>query len=223
MPAKGQERKLSDTPPTRTPAVTPIPDTPAPPGAIPVENLLTGLRGALQKGEHVLWQGQGSGRALGALNRALVFRLALVAIVIGLLLILVLLGDQSGFKWLAWVVGAILVARTAWFFWRSSATPSRQVAMLTTRRLVSIDLLRPMATWVILSGGEGRADGRVLDPHPIIVTGTKERGHIRLNTATQKMSAYPPFILFNAERPLELAERIRKTLGISTTIEDRTK
>ena len=221
MPAKGQERQLSDTP--HTPTVTPIPETPAPPGAIPVEKLLPGLRGALQKGEHVLWQGQGSGRALGALNRALIIRLGLAAIMIGLLLILVLVGDQSGFKWLAWVVGAILIARTAWFFWKSSATPSRQVAMLTTRRLVSVDLLRPMATWTILPGGEGRADGRVLDPHPIIVTGTKERGHIRLNTATQKLSAYPPFILFNAERPLDLAERIRKTLSISTPITDRTK
>ena len=214
---------MNDTPPPRLPTITPIPETPAPPGAIPVESLLTGLRGALQKGEHVLWQGQGSGRALGALNRALIIRLGLAAIMIGLLLILVLVGDQSGFKWLAWVVGAILIARTAWFFWKSSATPSRQVAMLTTRRLVSIDLLRPLATWTIMPGGEGRADGRLLDPQPIIVTGTKERGHIRLNTATQKLSAYPPFILFNVERPLDLAERIRKTLGITQPVVDRTK
>jgi hypothetical protein len=95
--------------------------------------------------------------------------------------------------------------------------------MLTNRRLVSVDLMRPLATWSIKAGGEGRADGRVVDPQPIVITGTKARGHIRLNRLPQKMHAYPPFILFNAENPLAVAEKIRKTLGITQPIEDRTK
>ena len=35
--------------------------------------------------------------------------------------------------------------------------------------------------------------------------------------------AYPPFILFNAERPLELAQLIKTTLTIDQPIEDRTR
>ncbi len=212
---------MNDTPDRPNTESPPAEHLPA--GAIPVEKLLTGLRGQLQKGEHVLWQGQGYGRALGALNRALLIRLGLAAVVILALLVMVIQGDRSGFKWLAWVVGGILLARVAWFFWRSSSAPGRQVAMLTNRRLVSVDLLRPLATWSIAAGGQGRADGRVVDPQPIIVTGTKERGHIRLNRSPQKMHAYPPFILFNTERPLEVAEKIRKTLGIVAPIEDKTK
>lgn len=202
-------------------------DTPAspppPPGAIPVEKLYPGLRGHLQKDEHVLWQGKGSGRALGALNRALLIRLGLLAIGMILLIVLMLQGNRPGFNWVAWILGGLLLARVMWFFWRSSATPSRQAAMLTTRRVVSVDMQRPLATWIIVKGGEGRADGQMIEPHPIIVTGTKERGHIRLNTSSQKMHAYPPFILFNAEKPLEVAEKIRKTLQITTPLEDRTK
>ena len=49
------------------------------------------------------------------------------------------------------------------------------------------------------------------------------RGHIRLNRAPQNTRAYPPFILFNAERPLEVAELIKRTLKIDQPIEDRTK
>lgn len=200
-----------------------LPQEHLPMAAIPVDKLLTGLRGQLQKGEHVLWQGQGSGRALGALNRALLIRLGLAAVVIVALLVLVIQGDRSGFKWLAWIVGGVLIARVAWFFWKSSSTPARQVAMLTNRRLVSVDLLRPLASWSILAGGEARAHGRTLDPQAIVVTGTKARGHIRLNRIPQKMHAYPPFILFNMERPLEVAEKIRKTLGITTPVVDQTK
>jgi hypothetical protein len=204
-----------------------VTDTPAssppPPGAIPVEKLHQGLRGHIQKDEHVLWQGRGSGRALGALNRALLIRLGLLAIGVTLLIILMLQGDRPGFNWVAWVLGGVLLIRVLWFFWQSSSTPSRQAAMLTTNRVVSVDMVRPMATWFILKGGSGRADGQMFDPHPIVVTGTKARGHIRLNTGSQKLHAYPPFILFNAEKPLELAEKIRKTLAITAPIEDRTK
>ena len=57
----------------------------------------------------------------------------------------------------------------------------------------------------------------------IIVTGTKERGHIKLNRPAGRIRAYPPFILFNAERPLELAQLIKTTLKIDQPIEDRTR
>lgn len=201
---------------------TPAPSSP-PPGAIPVEKLYPGLRGHLQKDEHVLWQGKGSGRAFGALNRALLIRLGLLAIGAVLLIILMLQGERPAFNWVAWILGGLLLARVLWFFWRSSATPSRQAAMLTTRRVVSVDMQRPLATWIITRGGEGRADGQMIEPHPIVITGTKERGHIRLNRGSQKMHAYPPFIIFNAEKPLEVAEKIRKTLQITMPIEDRTK
>lgn len=194
-----------------------------PPGAIPVEKLYPGLRGHLQKDEHVLWQGKGSGRAFGALNRALLIRLGLLAIGAVLLIILMLQGERPAFNWVAWILGGLLLARVLWFFWRTSATPSRQAAMLTTRRVVSVDMQRPLATWIITRGGEGRADGQMIEPHPIVITGTKERGHIRLNRGSQKMHAYPPFIIFNAEKPLEVAEKIRKTLQITMPIEDRTK
>lgn len=204
---------MTDTPATSTP----------PPAAIPVEKLYPGLRGHLQKDEHVLWQGKGSGRALGALNRALLIRLGLLAIGAVLLIILMLQGSRPGFNWVAWILGGLLTIRVAWFFWQSSLTPSRQAAMLTTRRVVSVDMQRPLATWIVRKGGEGRADGQIIEPHPIVVTGTKERGHIRLNRGSQKMHAYPPFILFNAEKPLELAERIRKTLAITMPVEDKTK
>ena len=73
------------------------------------------------------------------------------------------------------------------------------------------------------ASGEGRAEGQHVPPHAIIVTGTKERGHIKLNRPVGKVRAYPPFILFNAERPLELAEKIKRTLKIDQPIEDRTK
>lgn len=202
---------------------TPVTETPAPPGAIPVEKLYPGLRGHLQKDEHVIWQGQGSGHAFGALNRALLIRLGLLAVAVGLLIILMLQGDRPAFNWVAWVLGGLLLLRVVWFFWQSSSTPSRQVAMLTTRRVVSADMMRPMATWVVLEGGEGRADGQMFEPHPIVVTGTKARGHIRLNRGSQKLHAYPPFVLFNAKQPLELAEKIRLTLGITAPIEDHTK
>lgn len=201
---------------------TPAPSSP-PPGAIPVEKLYPGLRGHLQKDEHVLWQGKGSGRAFGALNRALLIRLGLLAIGAVLLIILMLQGERPAFNWVAWILGGLLLARVLWFFWRTSATPSRQAAMLTTRRVVSVDMQRPLATWIITKGGEGRADGQMIEPHPIVITGTKERGHIRLNRGSQKMHAYPPFIIFNAEKPLEVAEKIRKTLQITMPIEDRTK
>jgi hypothetical protein len=199
------------------------PATPAPPGAIPVENLHNGLRGQLQKDEHVLWQGKGSGRALDAFNPALILRFALLAVGVALLVYLMLDNRSTTYNWVAWALAAVLAGRLAWFVWRSSATPSRQVAMLTTQRVVSIDLLRPITNWMVAVGGEGRADGKHSPPHPIIVTGTKQRGHIRLNRAPQNTRAYPPFILFNAERPLEVAELIKRTLKIDQPIEDRTK
>jgi len=199
------------------------PTTPPPPGAIPVENLHNGLRGQLQKDEHVLWQGKGSGRAFNAFNPALILRLGLLAVGAGLLVFLMLDNRSTTYNWVAWALLGLLLARVAWFVWRSSATPSRQVAMLTTQRVVSIDLLRPITNWMVAVGGEGRADGKHSPPHPIIVTGTKQRGHIRLNRAPQNTRAYPPFILFNAERPLEVAELIKRTLKIDQPIEDRTK
>jgi len=199
------------------------PTTPPPPGAIPVENLHNGLRGQLQKDEHVLWQGKGSGRAFNAFNPALILRLGLLAVGAGLLVFLMLDNRSTTYNWVAWALLGLLLARVAWFVWRSSATPSRQVAMLTTQRVVSIDLLRPITNWMVAIGGEGRADGKHSPPHPIIVTGTKQLGHIRLNRAPQNTRAYPPFILFNAERPLEVAELIKRTLKIEQPIEDRTK
>ena len=199
------------------------PTTPPPPGAIPVENLHNGLRGQLQKDEHVLWQGKGSGRAFNAFNPALILRLGLLAVGAGLLVFLMLDNRSTTYNWVAWALLGLLLARVAWFVWRSSATPSRQVAMLTTQRVVSSDLLRPITNWMVAIGGEGRADGKHSPPHPITVTGTKQRGHIRLNRAPQNTRAYPPFILFNAERPLEVAELIKRTLKIEQPIEDRTK
>ena len=199
------------------------PAPPAPPGAIPVENLHNGLRGQLQKDEHVLWQGKGSGRALDAFNPALILRFALLAVGVALLVYLMLDNRSTTYNWVAWALAAVLAGRLAWFVWRSSATPSRQVAMLTTQRVVSIDLLRPITNWMVAVGGEGRADGKHSPPHSIIVTGTKQRGHIRLNRAPQNTRAYPPFILFNAERPLEVAELIKRTLKIDQPVEDRTK
>lgn len=199
------------------------PATPPPSGAIPVENLYNGLRGQLQKDEHVFWQGKGSGRALDAFNPALILRFALLAVGVALLVYLMLDNRSTTYNWVAWALAAVLAGRLAWFVWRSSATPSRQVAMLTTQRVVSIDQLRPITNWVVAIGGEGRADGKHSPPHRIIVTGTKQRGHIRLNRAPQNTRAYPPFILFNAERPLEVAELIKRTLKIDQPIEDRTK
>lgn len=201
----------------------PIPDTPPPPGAIPVETLLTGLRGQLQKGEHVLWQGRGSGRAFNALNRAFLIRFGLVVIGVVLLLVVMLDNRAPEYNWVAWVLIALLLLRAGLFIRASSAAPSRQAAMLTTQRVVSVDLLRPMSNWIIERQGEGRADGKHVPPHPIVVTGTKQRGHIRLNTAPQNTRAYAPYILFNAERPLEVAALIKKTLKIDQPIEDRTK
>lgn len=195
----------------------------APPDAIVVDRLYNGLRGQLQKDEHVLWQGKGSGRALDAFNPALIVRLSLLAVGVALLIYLMLDNRSSTYNWVAWALGAVLAGRLAWFVWRSSATPSRQVAMLTTRRLISIDQLRPITNWMVTLGGEGRADGKHAPPHPIIVTGTKQRGHIRLNRAPQNTRAYPPYILFNAERPLEIAALIKQTLNIDQPIEDRTK
>lgn len=196
---------------------------PPPPGAIPVENLHNGLRGQLLKDEHVLWQGKGSGRALDAFNPALILRLGLLAVGAGLLVFLMLDNRSTTYNWVAWALLGVLLARVAWFVWRSSATPSRQVAMLTTQRVVSIDLLRPITNWTVGAGGEGRSDGKHSPPHPIIVTGTKQRGHIRLNRAPQNTRAYPPFILFNAERPLEVADLIKRTLKIDQPIVDKTK
>ena len=203
--------------------MTTTPDTPAPPHAIPVEKLLSGLRAELQKNEHVLWQGRGSGRAFNALHRGLLIRLGLLLVAAALLGVLLLDNRNSSYNWIAWVLAALLLGRIALFAWTSSKTPSRQVAMLTTQRVVSVDELRPETNWIVEHGGLGRAEGDHVAPHPIIVTGTKERGHIKLNAAPRKVRAYPPFILFNAERPLELAARIKRTLKIDQPIEDRTK
>lgn len=202
--------------------VSPL-DTPAPAGSIAPEKLYPGLRGQLQKNEHVLWQGRGSGRALTAFNRALLIRFGLLAIGAVLLIVLMLDNRNPAYNWVAWVLIALLVGRVALFVWQSSATPSRQVAMLTTQRLVSIDMLRPITNWQVVLNGEARADGKHFPPHPIVVTGTKARGHIRFNRAPQNTRAYPPFILFNAERPLEVAELIKKKLHIDQPIQDRTK
>ncbi|MBK8837973.1 MAG: DUF1772 domain-containing protein [Hyphomonadaceae bacterium] len=202
---------------------TATPETPPPPGAIPVEKLLTGLRTELQKNEHVIWQGRGSGRAFNALHRGMLIRgglLLVAALAVGYLLFD---NRNPSFNWVAWLLIALLVIRLVIFVWFSSKTPSRQVAMLTTQRLFSIDQLRPEIRWSIERGGQGRAEGDHLDPHPIVVTGTKERGHIKLNTTPRKVRVYPPFVLFNAEHPLELAEKIKQTLKIDQPIEDRTK
>lgn len=201
----------------------PIVETPPPPGAIPPEKLLPGLRGELQKNEHVLWQGRGSGRALDALSRAIILRLGLLAVAAAAGAWLMLDTRGGGYGWVVWLLLTLLVLRIGWFIWQTSATPSRQVAMLTTNRVLSVDMLRPTTNWEVRQRGEGRADGKHAPPHRIVVTGTKDRGHIRLNAAPQNKRAYPPYILFNAERPVELAERIKKTLKIDQPIEDRTK
>lgn len=201
----------------------PTPETPAPPGAIPAEKLLPGLRGQLQKDEHVLWQGRGSGRALNAFNRNMLIRFGLLIVAVSLAIFLMLDNRNSEYNWVAFVLVAFLLARLGWFVWQTSATPSRQVAMLTTQRVISVDLLKPMASWTVTRGGEGKSDGRHTAPHPIVVTGTKARGHIRLNSAPQSTRAYPPFVLFNAENPVAVAEKIKKTLKIDQPIEDRTR
>ncbi len=199
------------------------PDTPPPPGAIPVEKLLPGLRGELLRSEHVIWQSRGSGRAFNAFNRGMILRFGLVVVVVILLFVLMLDNRNPTYNGVAWVLAAVLLGRVALFVWQSSNTPSRQVAMLSTERVISVDDLKPDSTWIVAQRGESRAEGQHLPPHPIIVTGTKERGHIRLNRSTRKVRAYPPFILFNVERPLELAQKIKKTLKIDQPIEDRTK
>ena len=196
---------------------------PAPAGALPIEKLIPGLRPEMQKNEHVLWQGRGSGRAFNAFSRGLLFRFGLIVIGFALVLWWMLDNPNPANNWLAWVLVAILVGRFAIFFLQSSATPKRQVAMLTNKRLLSVDILRPETNWTISPGGEGHAEGQYADPHAIVVTGTKERGHITLNRPVGKIRAYPPFILFNAERPLELAQLIKSTLKIDQPIEDRTK
>lgn len=194
-----------------------------PPGAIPVDQLITGLRTEMHKNEYVLWQGRGSGRAFNAFNRGLLLRFGLIVVGFALVLWWMLDNPNPSNNWLAWVLVAILVGRFALFFWQSSATPKRQAAMLTTQRLHSVDILRPETNWTVVIGGEGRAEGQHAEPHPIIVTGTKERGHVKLNRSIGKVRAYPPFILFNAERPVELAQLIKKTLKIDQPIEDRTR
>lgn len=196
---------------------------PAPAGAIPIEKLITGLRPEMQKNEYVLWQGRGSGRAFNAFNRGLLFRFGLIIVGFALVLWWMLDNPNPSNNWLAWVLVAILVIRFGIFFLQSSATPKRQVAMLTNKRVLSVDILRPETNWTISPGGEGRAEGQYAAPHPIVVTGTKERGHITLNRPVGKIRAYPPFILFNAERPVELAQLIKSTLKIDQPIEDRTK
>ena len=204
---------------TDTPAATPAP----PSGAIPVEKLLQGLRGQLLKDEHVLWQGRGSGRAFNAFSRSLLIRFGLLGVGAALLIFLMLDNRNPSYNWVAGLLILLLLVRVGMFVMQTSATPSRQVAMLTTQRVVSVDILRPMANWVISRGGEGRADGKHVPPQPIIVTGTKARGHIRLNNAPQNKRAYPPYILFNAENPLEVAQQIKTALQIDQPIEDRTK
>jgi hypothetical protein len=204
---------------TDTPAATPAP----PPAAIPVEKLLQGLRGQLLKEEHVLWQGRGSGRAFNAFSRSLLIRFGLLGVGAALLIFLMLDNRNPSYNWVAGLLILLLLVRVGMFVMQTSATPSRQVAMLTTQRVVSVDILRPMANWVISRGGEGRADGKHVPPQPIIVTGTKARGHIRLNNAPQNKRAYPPYILFNAENPLEVAQQIKTALQIDQPIEDRTK
>jgi hypothetical protein len=204
---------------TDTPAATPAP----PSSAIPVEKLLQGLRGQLLKDEHVLWQGRGSGRAFNAFSRSLLIRFGLLGVGAALLIFLMLDNRNPSYNWVAGLLILLLLVRVGMFVMQTSATPSRQVAMLTTQRVVSVDILRPMANWVISRGGEGRADGKHVPPQPIIVTGTKARGHIRLNNAPQNKRAYPPYILFNAENPLEVAQQIKTTLQIDQPIEDRTK
>lgn len=204
---------------TDTPAATPAP----PPAAIPVEKLLQGLRGQLLKDEHVLWQGRGSGRAFNAFSRSLLIRFGLLGVGAALLIFLMLDNRNPSYNWVAGLLILLLLVRVGMFVMQTSATPSRQVAMLTTQRVVSVDILRPMANWVISRGGEGRADGKHVPPQPIIVTGTKARGHIRLNNAPQNKRAYPPYILFNAENPLEVAQQIKTALQIDQPIEDRTK
>ncbi len=196
---------------------------PAPPGAIPLDKLITGLRAEMHKNEHVLWQGRGSGRAFNMFSQALLLRFGLIVIAFAVAVWWMLDNPNPANNWLAGVLVAILVGRFALFFWQSSATPKRQAAMLTNRRLLSVDILRPDTNWTISPGGEGRADGHHVAPHPIIVTGTKERGHIKLNRPAGKIRAYPPFILFNAERPIELANLIKTTLKIDQPIDDRTK
>jgi len=204
---------------TDTPAATPAP----PSSAIPVEKLLQGLRGQLLKDEHVLWQGRGSGRAFNAFSRSLLIRFGLLGVGAALLIFLMLDNRNPSYNWVAGLLILLLLVRVGMFVMQTSATPSRQVAMLTTQRVVSVDILRPMANWVISRGGEGRADGKHVPPQPIIVTGTKARGHIRLNNAPQNKRAYPPYILFNAENPLEVAQQIKTALQIDQPIADRTK
>ncbi len=204
---------------TDTPAATPAP----PSSAIPVEKLLQGLRGQLLKDEHVLWQGRGSGRAFNAFSRSLLIRFGLLGVGAALLIFLMLDNRNPSYNWVAGLLILLLLVRVGMFVMQTSATPSRQVAMLTTQRVVSVDILRPMANWVISRGGEGRADGKHVPPQPIIVTGTKARGHIRLNNAPQNKRAYPPYILFNAENPLEVAQQIKTVLQIDQPIADRTK
>lgn len=196
---------------------------PAPAGAIPLDQLITGLRSEMHKNEYVLWQGRGSGRAFNAFSRPLLFRFGLIAVAFALALWWMLDNPNPSNNWLAWVLVLILVGRFAIFVLQSSATPKRQAAMLTNQRLHSVDIARPETNWTISMGGEGRAEGQYADPSPIVVTGTKERGHIKLNRSVGKVRAYPPFILFNAERPLELAALIKSTLEIDQPIQDHTK
>ncbi len=202
---------------------TETPETASLAGSIPAEKLLTGLRTELQKNEHVIWQGRGSGRAFNALHRGMLVRAGLLAVAALALGYLLFDNRNPSYNWVAWILIALLVVRLVLFVWLTSKTPSRQVAMLTTQRLFSVDVTRPEIRWSIEKGGEGRAEGAHLEPHPIIVTGTKERGHIKLNTTTRKVRVYPPFVLFNAERPVELAEKIKRTLKIDQPIQDRTK
>ena len=96
-----------------------------------MEKLLVGLRGQLQKDEHVLWQGRGSGRAFTVFNRALLLRFVLLAIAVGVVIVWMLTGPNQANSWVAWALVAILAARVALFVWQSSNTPSRQVATPT--------------------------------------------------------------------------------------------
>ncbi len=167
----------------------PLPNTPPPPGAIPVEQLHNGLRGQLQKDEHVLWQGRGSGRALNAFNPALGMRLGLLALGAGLLRLPAARQSQPGLQ-----LGRLGARRPA-------ARTRRLVRLAELRHALAPGrhadhparrLGRPAAPDHELDrscpAAKAAPTASMSPPHPIIVTGTKERGHIRLNRAPQNTS-----------------------------------
>ncbi len=170
------------------------------------------LREKLRPNETILWWSRGKGSTLDERTSWFV---PLVCTASGALLLAALPGEIG--RWSATLGFAIAIAVV---IYRLFAAAGLELYALTNDRVLFIPGAPPVLCFSLHR--DGGSAGAISE---LLVTGKRDKGHLRLQSAFGRHSTFRhrPIRLTGIKRPLEVAALIKATLHLPMPVEDRTR